>query len=148
MRPGRHLDQRLRVGEPFEIFIVKLVLAGRENSGDAFAIAGRLGDEFELLRSGLLEQYGLVGLFDDGAQCRQRQRLVVNIDLAERDEAIDEIAQAVFGPPDGEVGRQPVGHFTVCLSRRQRFIFQQRRPARPVPRLNVAQSQRRHGDPQ
>ena len=102
---GRHLDQRLRAGEPSEIFVVELVLAGLEGGGEALAVAGGLGDQFDLLGAGLLEQHRLVGALDDRAQAGERHRLVVNLDLAEFDQALDEAAQAVFVEIDcGGVG--------------------------------------------
>ena len=93
---GRHLDQRLRIGEPPEVFLVKLVFAGFESGGETFAVARGLGDDFDLFRAGFLEQHRLFGAFDDRAQARQRHRLVVDFDFADLDQAIDEIAQAVF----------------------------------------------------
>ena len=98
---GRHLDQRLRAGEPSEIFVVELVLAGLEGGGEALAVAGGLGDQFDLLGAGLLEQHRLVGALDDRAQAGERHRAVVDFNLAEFDQALDEAAQAVFVEIDG-----------------------------------------------
>ncbi len=98
---GRHLDQRLRAREPSEIFVVELVLAGLEGGGEALAVARGLGDQLDLLGAGLLEQHRLVGALDDRAQAGERHRLVVNLDLAELDQALDEAAQAVFVEIDG-----------------------------------------------
>ncbi len=93
---GRHFDQRLRIGEPGEIFVVKLVFGGLEGGGEPLAIAGGLGDQLGLLGTGFLEQHGFVGGFDDGAQLGQRHRPVVHFHLAELDQALDEVAQPVF----------------------------------------------------
>ena len=45
---GRHLDQRLRIGEPPEIFVVELVFGGLESGGEPLAVARGLGDDLDL----------------------------------------------------------------------------------------------------
>ena len=91
-----HFDERLRIGEPGEIFVVKLGLGGFERGGKPLAIAGGLGDQLGLLGARFLEQHGLVGGFDDGAELGQRHRPIVHLHLAELDQAVDEAAQPVF----------------------------------------------------
>ncbi len=100
----RHFDERLRTGEALEIFVVKLFFGCPERCGKPLAIARRLGDELHLFGPRSLEQHRLLGALDDGAYCRQGNGLFVNVDLAERDEAVDEIAQTVLVEVDGRGG--------------------------------------------
>ena len=112
----RHFDERLRIGEPGEIFVVKLGLGGFEGGGEALAVAGGLGDKLGLLGTSFLEQHRLVGGFDDGAELGQRHRPIVHLHLAELDQALDEIAQPVF--IEVEIGRC-LGHCEMTPARRR-----------------------------
>jgi hypothetical protein len=90
---GRHLHHGLRVGEPPEIFLVELVLAGFERRSHALPAAGGLRNNLQLLGAGPLEQEGFICRFDDRAKARQRHRFGVNLNLTHVDEALDESAQ-------------------------------------------------------
>jgi len=92
----RHFDQGLGTRQPFEILFVELVLTGLKGSSDALAAACRLGDKLDPLRPCVLKQHGLVRVFDDEAKFCQRYWFVVNVHLAEVDQTINKITQAVF----------------------------------------------------
>ena len=103
---GGHFDQRLRVGEALEIFVVELVFADLECGGEALAAAGGLGGQLDLFRSCFLEEHRLGGALDDRAQFGERHRTLVDLDLAELDKALDEAAQPVLGEVElGGCGR-------------------------------------------
>jgi hypothetical protein len=101
---GWHLYHRLGVGEPPEIFVVKLVLASFERGSQTPSAARGLGDDLHLFGACFFEQERFLGSFDDRAQARQRHRLVVNLDLTHVDEPLDEAAQPVLFHID--VGRE------------------------------------------
>ena len=93
---GRHFDQRLRVGEALEIFVVELVLGGLERAAMALAVAAVLATISTCSGPAFLNSTRLSVRSMIGAQAGQRHRLVVDLDLAHVDEAIDEAAQPVF----------------------------------------------------
>ena len=67
------------------------------------------------LRLPAVEQHGFVRALDDRAQFGERHRLVVNFHLAEGDQSIDKIAQAVFVKIQATVWFEHRGHFTFWL---------------------------------
>ena len=82
-------------GCPVAGSIQALVLAGAERDGEAPRAAGGARHHLEALGAGLPEQLRLVGRLDDRARSSAgRQRVVVNLDLAEIDQLLDEAAQA------------------------------------------------------
>ncbi len=110
----RHLHQRLQAAQALEIFVVEALLAGVERRRQALSAACRLGDDLEALRARLGEQQRLPGAFDDRAQPGERDRLVVNLDLAEIDQPLDEAAQPVFFQIN--LGRSGFGVHRVSLA--------------------------------
>ena len=87
---GRHLDDRLRIGQALEIFVVDFFFGGVERGDQALSAARGLGNDLDLLRPGLLEQDRLLGALDDRAEAGQRHRFVVDLDLAHVDQPVDE----------------------------------------------------------
>ena len=93
---GRHFHHGLRVGEPPEIFLVELALAGFERRSQAPSVASGLRNDLHLFGARSFEQERLLRPLDDRAQAGQRHRFVVNLDLTHVDEALDESAQPVL----------------------------------------------------
>ena len=93
---GRHLDNRLRIGQAPEIFGVEFVFAGVERSGETPSAASSPGNDLHLLRARFFEQMCPRRAFDGRTERRQRHRLVVNLHLIHRDQPVNKSAQPVF----------------------------------------------------
>src|SRR5262249_18466769 len=86
----------LGVGEPPEIFVVELVLAGFECRGQAPSVASGLGGDLHLFGARFFDQDGLFRPFVIAPKPGQRHRFVVNLDFIHGDEPLDETAQTVL----------------------------------------------------
>src|SRR4051812_10823509 len=64
-----------------------------EGGGEALAAARHRRHHLEPFRPDAAKQRRLAGRFDMGAECRERHRLVVDLDLAELGQPVDEGAQ-------------------------------------------------------
>ena len=90
----RNLDHRLRVRHPPPEFLRKIALVARaERGGVTAAAAADRADDLEMLGPGILEQCRLGRGLDHGADVGERDRLVVDIDLAHADQLLDKAPQ-------------------------------------------------------
>ena len=101
----RHLHHRLRVRHAAGEFLRQVALVGRaERRGMAAAAAADRADDLETLGAGVLEQRRLGRGLDDRADIRERDRAVVDVDLADRNQMIDKPPQPEFFEIDARHG--------------------------------------------
>ena len=93
----RHLDHRLRGRHAAREFLRQVALVGHaEGGGVAAAAAADRPDDLEMLGTGVLEQRRLRRCLDHRADVRQRDRAIVDVDLADRDQVFDKTSQPEF----------------------------------------------------
>src|SRR5205807_2562368 len=106
----RDLDHGLRILHPPRKFLRKPALVGpAEGRGIAAAAAADRADDLKMLRAHVLEQGRLGRGLDHGADIGQGERLRVDLDLAEIDQALDKTSQAKLFEIDtvaGAIGGQ------------------------------------------
>ncbi len=104
----RHLDHRLRVRHPAgELLRQVALVVGAERRGMAAAAAADRADDLEMLGAGVLEQRRLRRGLDDRADVRERDRAIVDVDLADRDQMLDKSPQPEFFEIDARHGFDP-----------------------------------------
>ena len=102
----RHLDHRLRGRHPAGEFLRQVALVGRaERGGMAAAAAADRADDLEMLGAGVLEQRRLRRGLDDRADVGERDRAIVDVDLADRDQMLDKPPQPEFFEIDARHAR-------------------------------------------
>ena len=90
-RVGRtHLDHRLRIVHAPRVFLGDVAGRHAEGRRQPRPTAGYRADDLELLGAGLAEQRGARRCLDKGADLEQRDRLVMDIHLADLDQPLDE----------------------------------------------------------
>ena len=91
-RLGRDVFDRLRIGHATRELARQLRGLDTERVGQARARSVDVGDELDLLRPGLPEQHRLGRGLDDGREIGERDRFVVNFQLADSLQVLDEAA--------------------------------------------------------
>src|SRR3954451_4261684 len=101
--PRYDLDHGLGIAEPADIFMRDLPLVNPECGSEAPAASRHGGHDLKMFSTGVAEQDAFGRRGDRSTQAIERNRLVVNHDLADFDETIDEVSQAEF--VEGRAGR-------------------------------------------
>jgi len=105
-----YLDHWLRIVHPARVFVHEVALVGAERGSETTAAARHRGHHFVLLGADPLEVFGLGRGLDHRAQVGERNRFLMHLHLADRDQLLDEAAQAKFIEIDVAGGCNLVHH--------------------------------------